>query len=185
MSNLIDLRGFRLKNHIKQAELAEFLGTSAAFISLVETGQNKMPEDKIRKILREGAIQKPWYVECLIPAYERIIRLHNYLKENASVPYTPPTQSPLYLNEKIASSICYGRIGINDDIATAIVERFKSYISINKHWLITGEGDMILPSIDKMPEVDLKKKIKVLEQKYDALLDRVRQLESLLNVNKS
>ncbi len=185
MSNLVDLRGFRIKNRIKQAELAEFLGTSAAFISLIETGQNKLPEDKIRKILREGAMQKPWYVECLIPAYARIMHLHNYLKENFSLRYLPPKNSPLYLNEKIASSIMLGKIDISDDIATAIVDKLKPFVQINKQWLITGEGEMIIPSNDEISNTDLKKRIKILEQKYESLLSRIKRLESQLDVNKS
>ena len=46
-----DLKQFRKANHLKQADLAEFLEVSRAFIAMVETGKTKMPSEKVSKIL--------------------------------------------------------------------------------------------------------------------------------------
>lgn len=48
---MIDLKGFRKANKIKQQELAKYLKVSRGFISLVEIGSSKLPEDKLEKIL--------------------------------------------------------------------------------------------------------------------------------------
>ena len=48
---MIDLKGFRKANKIKQEELAKYLKVSRGFISLVEIGSSKLPEDKLEKIL--------------------------------------------------------------------------------------------------------------------------------------
>ena len=48
---MIDLKGFRKVNKIKQQELAKYLKVSRGFISLVEIGSSKLPEDKLEKIL--------------------------------------------------------------------------------------------------------------------------------------
>lgn len=47
----INLKAFRKTNRIKQEDLANYLKVSRGFISLVEIGSSKLPEDKLEKIL--------------------------------------------------------------------------------------------------------------------------------------
>lgn len=58
-----DLKQFRKANNLKQAELAEFLGVSRAFIAMVETGKTKMPTDKERRILNNP---KGWKTDMIV-----------------------------------------------------------------------------------------------------------------------
>ena len=58
----IDLHSFRRLNKIKQTELAEYLGVSRGFISLVETGASKLPERLVDKLLKN---KKGWIVEAI------------------------------------------------------------------------------------------------------------------------
>lgn len=51
MSKVIDTRLFRLKNNIKQQELATYMGVSSAFISQLERGKRPMPEDMLKKLI--------------------------------------------------------------------------------------------------------------------------------------
>ena len=60
--NTIDLHSFRRLNKIKQTELAEYLGVSRGFISLVETGASKLPERLVDKLLKN---KKGWIVEAI------------------------------------------------------------------------------------------------------------------------
>ena len=48
---MINLKAFRKANRIKQEDLAKYLKVSRGFISLVEIGYSKLPEDKLEKIL--------------------------------------------------------------------------------------------------------------------------------------
>lgn len=48
---MINLKAFRKANRIKQEDLAKYLKVSRGFISLVEIGSSKLPEDKLEKIL--------------------------------------------------------------------------------------------------------------------------------------
>lgn len=48
---IINLKAFRKANRIKQEDLAKYLKVSRGFISLVEIGSSKLPEDKLEKIL--------------------------------------------------------------------------------------------------------------------------------------
>lgn len=48
---MFDLKQFRRVNGITQAELAKYLEVSEPFISQVESGKNKLPKDKLDRLL--------------------------------------------------------------------------------------------------------------------------------------
>lgn len=48
---MIDLREFRRANHLTQDELGEYLGIKKSFISKVENGKEKLPDDKFQKLI--------------------------------------------------------------------------------------------------------------------------------------
>lgn len=58
----MDLRGFRTGNHLLQKELAEYLGVSIAFISAVERGANRLPEEQLVKLVSND---RDWDVDYL------------------------------------------------------------------------------------------------------------------------
>lgn len=60
---MIDIRAFRRANRLKQEELAEFLGVTRAFISMVENGTSKLPQDKLNLLLSN---QKGWETSALM-----------------------------------------------------------------------------------------------------------------------
>lgn len=46
-----DLKAFRKANNLKQNELADYLGVSREYLSLVETGKSKLSAEKVSMIL--------------------------------------------------------------------------------------------------------------------------------------
>lgn len=48
---MADLRAFRKANKLKQEDLAKYLNTTRAFISMVETGASKLPPEKLSILL--------------------------------------------------------------------------------------------------------------------------------------
>lgn len=48
---MADLRAFRKANKLKQEDLAKYLNTTRAFISMVETGASKLPSEKLSLLL--------------------------------------------------------------------------------------------------------------------------------------
>ena len=48
---MVDLRAFRKVNKLKQEDLAKYLNTTRAFISMVETGVSKLPSEKLSLLL--------------------------------------------------------------------------------------------------------------------------------------
>lgn len=168
MEKLVDLREFRKRNHIKQSDLAEFLDTSASFISLIENGQSKLPESKIDRIMNDAEVQKGWSPEGLVPVFDRVRRVIEYLKKECPIEDTPELER-LFLPDNIYADIRYGRIGISMDIAKAIADSISWYFNLNPEWLATGIGDMVLPK----SQIDYN----VLYEKYKDLLERVERLE--------
>lgn len=48
---MVDLHAFRKANKLKQEDLAKYLNTTRAFISMVETGASKLPPEKLSLLL--------------------------------------------------------------------------------------------------------------------------------------
>lgn len=48
---MVDLHAFRKVNKLKQEDLAKYLNTTRAFISMVETGVSKLPLEKLSLLL--------------------------------------------------------------------------------------------------------------------------------------
>lgn len=48
---MTDLHAFRKANKLKQEDLAKYLNTTRAFISMVETGASKLPPEKLSLLL--------------------------------------------------------------------------------------------------------------------------------------
>ena len=60
---MVDLKAFRRANKLTQADVAKFLSVSAPFITRVERGLNKLPEDKLLKLMNND---EGWNVSDLI-----------------------------------------------------------------------------------------------------------------------
>ena len=48
---MIDLKEFRVKNGLTQTELGNYIGIKKSFISRIERGSAKLPDDKFQKLL--------------------------------------------------------------------------------------------------------------------------------------
>lgn len=59
---MIDLKGFRIANKLTQEELGAFLGIKKSFISKIEHGGARLPEDRFAKLLDNN---KGWDVSML------------------------------------------------------------------------------------------------------------------------
>lgn len=47
---MIDLKEFRKRNKLTQVELAKYLGVLQGFVSQIESGASKLPEDKLKML---------------------------------------------------------------------------------------------------------------------------------------
>ncbi len=154
MGALIDLSGFRKRNNLSQAELAKAIGTSAAFISQVETGASKMPAEKLQTLERV-AEEKHWSTRGLIPAWDRLWLLGKYIgdvdKDNRELDEIYSKDYPKLLNQtipmEIVDAIGMGQIGIDSALADFIIAACPKQYKPNKNWLMSGEGDIFPQSV--------------------------------------
>lgn len=149
MGSLIDLSSFRKRNNLSQAELGKAIGTSAAFISQVETGASKMPAEKL-ETLERIAEEKHWSTRGLIPAWDRLCLLVNYIgdvdEDDRELDKIYSKEYPKLLNQtipmEIVDAIGMGQIGIDSALADFIIAACPKQYKPNKTWLMTGEGDI-------------------------------------------
>lgn len=175
---LIDVATFRRRNGVKQAELADAIGKSRGYISVVETSYGKLSPETIDIILSK------WGDDCgLIPCYGRIIQLVYALAEQGYLEsfyvgdvergYLPFSE---LLTDSVVKSIRYGQIPLTDDIANRIV---TAYPAVNKGWLLTGEGNMLYDNTQVRLD-SLEKKIECLEEKLEVISKDIRTVLQLL-----
>lgn len=60
----VNIKAFRQANNLFQRDISEYLGTSIAFISAVERGNTKLPQDKLELLLHND---QGWDTSTLIP----------------------------------------------------------------------------------------------------------------------
>lgn len=60
---MVDLHAFRKANKLKQEDLAKYLNTTRAFISMVETGASKLPPEKLSLLLNNT---QGWETKMLV-----------------------------------------------------------------------------------------------------------------------
>ena len=175
--NHLFLDAFRKKNALLQQDVADFLGTSRGYISMVEKGDSKLSASKIEMLLN-GAQEHNWDTSDLVPAYNRLLfaifsdqdgsHLHAYTEQELDTILSD------LLTPSTVSKIKYGEIGINEAIADAIV---KHYPHINRQWLIDGSGEMFIDAHDAPSELDkLREEVRLLRVSLEEYREENRKL---------
>ena len=147
----VNLEAFRKRNALLQQDVADILGTSRGYISMVERGDSKLSSQKI-DLLFDAAAKNHWDVSDLVPGYSRLQSVMAYLlrKDDSSSNYFTNHLLSSVLEERIK----HGEIGINEAFADAIV---KQYSEIDKQWLLDGTGEMLLTPKGRTSELALLK----------------------------
>lgn len=174
----IDVATFRRRNGVKQAELAEAIGKSRGYISVVETTYGKLTPESIDIILSK------WGDDCgLIPYYGRLVQLVYALTEQGYLEsfypgdvergYLPFSE---ILGDSVVKSLRYGQIALTDDIADKIVTAFPA---VNKGWILTGEGNMLYDNTQVRLDA-IEKRLEGIEKKFDVIDENIRKVLLLL-----
>ena len=184
MKNFINLEAFRKHNHITQEKLSSFLGTSRGFISLVESGRNKLPDDKIDKLMNEGRLEEGWNTYPLNPVFFNLYTLSEYLRsfdETISPAFDWETgQNPLLIQPIEMLEIKHGKRGITDKIADTIVKKFPY---VNRDWLVSGNGDWMLTESQQLMRMESGKSqtVLTLEERISVLSRQVSELSEKID----
>ena len=170
-NSLIDLTAFRQANGLLQQDVAEYLGVSRGYVSMVEKGASKLSHSNLDKLF-EAKASKQWDLSDLVPAYTRYISLSNYLNIERNKRREAEGLFPAYfvgVDEDTEAKIRYGEIGLSEK-ADFIKMWCEQAPEINIEWVTSGKGSM-LKSIEPHEE----------PTKIDILLQEIRDLKATMD----
>lgn len=158
---LVDLPAFRQRNHLLQKDIADYLGVSRGYISMVEKGRSRLSRESLDKLYDNPY---HWNTDDLVPAQTRIEKALVYLNqtrnEQRAAEGLPPSGFT-YGYDGEDDAIRYGEMGIPEYIADIWCEGAPE---LSREWLLNGEGEMLVQDTPEEPTP-----IEVLQAKVDKL----------------
>ena len=167
----IRLFEFRRENNILQKDLANYLGISRGYISVIETQKSPVPWEILEKIFNNPY---HWNTDMLVPHWYRMSQFLVYFNESRNAQREMEGLTPVYfwVEENLLKKIKYGDSAIPDYLAEEIAAKAPE---INMDWILTGAGDMI-----KKEEAPKPTHFENLEQKIDGLAAEIQECKALL-----
>lgn len=174
---LINLPYFRKRNGLKQEDLARLLGLNRSYISLVEIGKGKMSERRM-KALWALADEKGWFMDGLLPAFDRLQQLSAEIDADKALPAKTRQQFQKDFEAAIPGplfdAIRYGQQGIDPVLADKLVAICPPGHVPDREWLIQGNAAL---SDTLTPEERILRTLEELREKQaemEALLLEIR-----------
>lgn len=191
MQNFINLEAFRKHNHITQEKIAQYLGTTRGYISLVESGRSKLSDEKIDKLMGEGRLEEGWNVYPLNPAFYNLYTLSEYLRsmdDKLSPAFDWESgQNPLMIQPLELLEIKHGKKDITPKIANTIVQR---YPYVNRDWVMSGNGDWLLTEAQQTIRKEIsgsekvltiEERIAALDRRFCEMMEKIDRIERLVS----
>ncbi len=171
--SLINLTAFRQRNGILQKALADYLGVSRGYISMVESGKSTLAKESIEKIYNNPF---HWDVNDLVPAFSRLNLAIDYLNitrnERRAAEGLPPAFFLTGGGDDEIEAIKYGYSGIPE----YLVDMWCSGApELNRDWLLMGKGEMLIEENQDSPSP-----IEVLQNKIDKLEAELLDCKALI-----
>lgn len=163
----IAFKEFRLKNGLKQAEIAKLLHVSPAYISQVEKGESNLSADKL-EILLNAAVLEEWDASALLPEYTRVSLVLDYFEARG-------IKNPL--SEATIENMRTGEEGLSDLTVQSLCAKC---LELNKEWLLTGEGEMIIQQ-EPVSNNDLRLMIAEQMEELNSIRSEIRELKDMLS----
>ena len=119
---MADLKLFRKQNNLTQDELGEYLGIKKSFISRIENGFHKLPQEKLSKLLENNL---GWNVSALLTSNEN--------EEVYSTSAGVPAEVVAEIKEEVAQEVAIAESVpiLSEDLSTATDIDIRSYIDDN------------------------------------------------------
>ena len=180
-NSLINLTAFRQANGLLQQDVANYLGVSRGFISMVEKGTTKLSRKNLDKLF-DGREVKNWDISDLVPAWTRINKVMDYLNgERYQRRIERGETAQLFgFDPELWDKIQYGEIGLSESYLFIQIW-CEEAPEISKEWLLTGVGEMLSA---KEGEAHEKTPIEILSEEIRELKDRITSLEGLIKSSK-
>lgn len=175
-----NLRRFREENHLSQRALAEYLGVTCGFISLIEHGRSKLPDDKLKKLLNDGKNNKGWTVDWILPEHIKrfkaftIEAMMHYVEENQTITTLDVITG---LSDEEIERIENMEAPITRQIAEKIQRRIPDF---NTEWLLTGEGDMFIKK--EVDRDEIREELQSLHSEIEGLKQELKEIKEMLRI---
>ena len=145
---MADLKLFRRQNNLTQDELGEYLGIKKSFISRIENGFHKLPQEKLSKLLENDL---GWNVSALLTSNES----EEVYSTSTSFESTIPAEVVEEIKEEVAQEVAQAESVpiLSEDLTTATDINIRSYIEENG-----DELERINPS-QMLQQADLAEKV--------------------------
>ena len=151
----LDLPAFRKSNGLKQTDIANYLGVTPGYISLVENGSSSLSRKNIDKLYESYKWAK-WDTSLLVPAMNRWWEAQRYCLE--AYPDERETVLQLFdMPRTTYEKVRYAETNIPKPSIDLVCNRFPE---LSKEWLLSGSGDMLLFNKVEIPpsmEIIIKK----------------------------
>ena len=145
---MADLKQFRKQNNLTQDELGEYLGIKKSFISRIENGFHKLPNEKLSKLLENNL---GWNVSALLTENER----EEVYSTSTGFESNIPAEVVEEIKEEVAQEVAIAESVpiLPEDLTTATDINIRSYIEENG-----DELERINPS-QMLQQADLAEKV--------------------------
>lgn len=144
-----------------QKDIAEYLGVTRGYVSMVEKGRSKFSRESIDKLYDNPY---HWNVDDLVPEFTRLKKASFYLNHTRNEQRAAEGLLPCffsYTDDDDFDGIKYGEISIPE----YWVDRWcENAPELNREWLLTGEGEMLIQETSEEPAP-----IEILQVKIDKL----------------
>ena len=140
-NSLLNLTAFRQKNSLLQQDIANYLGVSRGYISMVEKGASKLSRENIDKLF-DAKKTLHWDPSDLVPAYTRLNAALEYINGTLNEKRRSVGIQPLYytMDPTSYSKIKYGEIDVGEYIIEDLLDTCPE---LNADWLLFGQGEML------------------------------------------
>lgn len=144
---MADLKQFRKQNNLTQDELGEYLGIKKSFISRIENGFHKLPQEKLSKLLENNL---GWNVSALLTSNES-----EEVYSTSTGFESVPAEVVEEIKEEVAQEVAIAESVpiLSEDLTTATDINIRSYIEENG-----DELERINPS-QMLQQADLAEKV--------------------------
>ena len=145
---MADLKLFRKQNNLTQDELGEYLGIKKSFISRIENGFHKLPQEKLSKLLENNL---GWNVSALLTSNES----EEVYSTSTGFESIVPAEVVEEIKEEVAQEVAIAESVpiLSEDLTTATDINIRSYLEENG-----DELERINPS-QMLQQADLAEKV--------------------------
>ena len=152
------IKQIRKHFHLTQKELAEKLGSTTGFISLIETGRSGLSEEKIEHLCKDLHIRAEWLDEGTGPMLsddpEDWVLSPPYAEGEADA--VADRIKELRETLQLSQAKIGKKIGVSRELiafveqkraspSKRLLKKIEETCNVNHDWLVSGNGDMFLP----------------------------------------